>query len=144
MLVFNDINTNKWPFPNLYINARAIVLIQPPLNHVMPLKAKTQKAFITFPHTFPVYKVIYYSVKGLILNYTFGARAFLVVKKTCHFKIGLSSKKRRLPGPVKGITKQCWLGLGQNMNNWTFRQKLISLGHRQHLWLHCYKYIGNL
>lgn len=56
----------KRPFPNLYINARAIVLIQLPSNHIMPLKAKTRKAFITFPHTFPVYKVIYFSAKGLM------------------------------------------------------------------------------
>lgn len=68
MFVFNEKYTKKKkrPFPNLYINARAIVLIQLPSNHIMPLKAKTRKAFITFPHTFPVYKVIYFSAKGLM------------------------------------------------------------------------------
>lgn len=69
MFVFNEKYTKKKkkrPFPNLYINARAIVLIQLPSNHIMPLKAKTRKAFIRFQHTFPVYKVIYYSVKGLM------------------------------------------------------------------------------
>lgn len=64
MFVFNEKYTKKKT--NLYINARAIVLIQLPSNHIMPLKAKTRKAFITFPHTFPVYKVIYFSVKGLM------------------------------------------------------------------------------
>lgn len=69
MFVFNEKyikKKKKRPFPNLYINARAIVLIQLPSNHIMPLKAKARKAFITFPHTFPVYKVIYFSVKGLM------------------------------------------------------------------------------
>lgn len=79
MFVFNEKYTKKKkkrPFPNLYINARAIALIQPPSNHVMPLKAKTQKAFITFPNTFPVYKVIYYSVKGLILTILLASEPF--------------------------------------------------------------------
>lgn len=75
---FNEKYTKKKkrPFRNLYINARVIVLIHLPSNHVMPLKAKTRTAFITFPHTFTVYKVICYSVKGLIYTILLMSESF--------------------------------------------------------------------